>query len=127
MATFLYRMGRIAFRRRLLVTLLWAVILGAVGVGAATAPAASDDGKSFMPYGGCLGHSSPIAEVFHHPQLVEAVCLRALGEGDDVSRRNIAWHEDADGAFPSRHGDVIPSRCLFHCRRHRYAPVATPG
>ncbi|MEU0845427.1 MMPL family transporter [Streptomyces sp. NPDC005962] len=49
MATFLYRMGRIAFRRRLLVTLLWAVILGAVGVGAATAPAASDDGKSFMP------------------------------------------------------------------------------
>ncbi|WP_154686081.1 MMPL family transporter, partial [Streptomyces himastatinicus] len=49
MATFLYRVGRTAFRRRRLVALLWAVILGAVGVGAATAPAAGDDGTSFMP------------------------------------------------------------------------------
>ncbi|MEU5892289.1 MMPL family transporter [Streptomyces sp. NPDC047461] len=49
MATFLYRMGRAAFRRRLLVALLWAVVLGAVGLGAAKAPAASDDGTSFMP------------------------------------------------------------------------------
>ncbi|MEU3785629.1 MMPL family transporter [Streptomyces sp900129855] len=49
MATFLYRMGRTAFQRRWLVTLLWAVILGAVGFGAAKAPAASDNGTSFMP------------------------------------------------------------------------------
>ncbi|MEU1187425.1 MMPL family transporter [Streptomyces sp. NPDC005859] len=49
MATLLYRMGRTAFQRRWLVTLLWAVILGAVGLGAAKAPAASDDGTSFMP------------------------------------------------------------------------------
>ncbi|MFK0119587.1 MMPL family transporter [Streptomyces sp. NPDC090994] len=49
MATFLYRLGRTAFRRRRLVTLLWAVILGAVGLGAATAPGAGDDGTSFMP------------------------------------------------------------------------------
>ncbi|MFJ8106493.1 MMPL family transporter [Streptomyces sp. NPDC096132] len=49
MATFLYRTGRTAFRRRRLVTLLWAVVLGAVGLGAAKAPAASDDGTSFMP------------------------------------------------------------------------------
>ncbi|MET9830853.1 MMPL family transporter [Streptomyces sp. NPDC006385] len=49
MATFLYRLGRTAFRRRWLVALLWAVILGAVGAGAATAPAADDDGTSFMP------------------------------------------------------------------------------
>ncbi|MFF5494192.1 MMPL family transporter [Streptomyces aquilus] len=49
MATLLYRLGRTAFRRRWLVTLLWAVILGAVGVGAAKAPAASDSGTSFMP------------------------------------------------------------------------------
>jgi putative drug exporter of the RND superfamily len=48
-ATFLYRMGRTAFQRRWLVTLLWAVILGAVGFGAAKAPAASDNGTSFMP------------------------------------------------------------------------------
>ncbi|WP_425247322.1 MMPL family transporter [Streptomyces sp. NEAU-NA10] len=49
MATLLYRIGRTAFRRRWLVALLWAVILGAVGLGAAKAPAASDDGTSFMP------------------------------------------------------------------------------
>lgn len=42
-------MGRTAFRRRWLVALLWAVILGAVGAGAAKAPAADDDGTSFMP------------------------------------------------------------------------------
>ncbi|WP_327710589.1 MMPL family transporter [Streptomyces sp. NBC_00464] len=35
MATFLHRIGRFAFRRRWLVVLLWAVILGAVGAGAA--------------------------------------------------------------------------------------------
>ncbi|MFD8520052.1 MMPL family transporter [Streptomyces capillispiralis] len=49
MATFLYRIGRGAFRRRWLVVLLWAVILGAAGAGAAKAPAAGDDGTSFMP------------------------------------------------------------------------------
>ncbi|WP_327380016.1 MULTISPECIES: MMPL family transporter [unclassified Streptomyces] len=49
MATFLYRLGRTAFRRRWLVVLLWAVVLGAVGAGAAKAPAAGDDGTSFMP------------------------------------------------------------------------------
>ncbi|MES5820905.1 MMPL family transporter [Streptomyces sp. RG80] len=49
MATLLYRLGRTAFRRRWLVVLLWAVILGGAGVGAATAPASSDDGTSFMP------------------------------------------------------------------------------
>ncbi|CAM5678638.1 MMPL family transporter OS=Streptomyces alboniger OX=132473 GN=CP975_14590 PE=4 SV=1 [Streptomyces alboniger] len=49
MATFLYRMGRSAFQRRWLVVLLWAVVLGALGAGAAKAPGASDDGTSFMP------------------------------------------------------------------------------
>ncbi|QNP68980.1 MMPL family transporter [Streptomyces roseirectus] len=49
MATFLYRLGRTAFRRRWLVVLLWAVLLGGLGAGAATAPAADDSGTSFMP------------------------------------------------------------------------------
>ncbi|MFF0225804.1 MMPL family transporter [Streptomyces sp. NPDC004629] len=49
MATFLYRVGRTAFRRRWLVVLLWAVLLGALGAGAAKAPGASDDDASFMP------------------------------------------------------------------------------
>jgi putative drug exporter of the RND superfamily len=48
MATFLCRLGRTAFRRRLLFVLLWLVVLGAVGAGAATAPAAEDTSDS-MP------------------------------------------------------------------------------
>ncbi|MFJ1968301.1 MMPL family transporter [Streptomyces sp. NPDC087903] len=48
MATFLHRLGRLAFRRRWYVTLLWVAVLAAVGFGAANAPAAPDDSNS-MP------------------------------------------------------------------------------
>lgn len=48
MATFLYRLGHTAFRRRWSVLLVWTAVLVAVGAGAAMAPAAKDDG-SFMP------------------------------------------------------------------------------
>ena len=44
MANFLYRLGRLAFRRRWYVAVMWVAVLGAVGFGAATAPAAPDDG-----------------------------------------------------------------------------------
>ncbi|MEU5308984.1 MMPL family transporter [Streptomyces sp. NPDC021562] len=40
MATFLYKLGRLAFRRRHFVTLLWVALLTLAGVGAASAPAA---------------------------------------------------------------------------------------
>ncbi|MFI7405960.1 MMPL family transporter [Streptomyces sp. NPDC049541] len=48
MATFLYRVGRLAFRRRWYVALVWAAVLAAVGLGALRAPGASDEGFS-MP------------------------------------------------------------------------------
>ncbi|MEU2516719.1 MMPL family transporter [Streptomyces syringium] len=38
MATFLYKLGRLAFRRRRLVALIWVALLAVAGVGAATAP-----------------------------------------------------------------------------------------
>ncbi|MDQ1037625.1 RND superfamily putative drug exporter [Streptomyces sp. V3I8] len=44
MATFLYRLGRLAFRRRWYVALVWAAVLAAVGLGAMKAPAAADEG-----------------------------------------------------------------------------------
>ncbi|MDQ0684377.1 RND superfamily putative drug exporter [Streptomyces achromogenes] len=40
MATFLYRLGRLAFRRRHFVALIWVALLTLAGVGAASAPAA---------------------------------------------------------------------------------------
>ncbi|AXG81824.1 MMPL family transporter [Streptomyces paludis] len=43
MATFLYRLGRLAFRRRRYVALLWVAVLAAVGWGALQAPGTSDD------------------------------------------------------------------------------------
>ncbi|MFI9152810.1 MMPL family transporter [Streptomyces sp. NPDC053367] len=39
MATFLYKLGRLAFRRRHLVALIWVALLTLAGVGAASAPA----------------------------------------------------------------------------------------
>jgi RND superfamily putative drug exporter len=47
-ATFLSRLGRLAFRRRWSVALLWLAVLGAVGVASATASELPDDTKS-MP------------------------------------------------------------------------------
>jgi putative drug exporter of the RND superfamily len=44
MANFLYRLGRLAFRRRWYVAVMWLAVLGAVGFGAAKAPSAPDDG-----------------------------------------------------------------------------------
>ncbi|WP_326798490.1 MMPL family transporter [Streptomyces sp. NBC_01808] len=48
MATFLYRLGRFAFRRRLPVALLWAAVLGAAFLGATSAGDPPDDSSS-MP------------------------------------------------------------------------------
>ncbi|MET7478380.1 MMPL family transporter [Streptomyces sp. NPDC005648] len=48
MATFLCRLGQLAFRRRLLSVLLWVAVLAGAGVAAALAPAA-DDGAESMP------------------------------------------------------------------------------
>ncbi|MFI1167046.1 MMPL family transporter [Streptomyces sp. NPDC020801] len=42
MATFLYRLGRFAFRRRHFVALIWVALLTLAGVGAASAPAAGN-------------------------------------------------------------------------------------
>ncbi|MFC9125682.1 MMPL family transporter [Streptomyces sp. NPDC057099] len=46
MAALLYRLGRMAFRRRWLVAALWVVVLGAVGFASTKAPAPPDDTAS---------------------------------------------------------------------------------
>ncbi|MET8210015.1 MMPL family transporter [Streptomyces sp. NPDC005373] len=48
MAAYLYRLGRLAFRRRKAVVLVWLAVLAAVGIGAAVAPSAPDTDAS-MP------------------------------------------------------------------------------
>ncbi|MEV4786656.1 MMPL family transporter [Streptomyces tuirus] len=46
MATFLYKLGRLSFRRRHLVALIWVALLTLAGVGAASAPAAGNSSFS---------------------------------------------------------------------------------
>ncbi|WP_338779861.1 MMPL family transporter [Streptomyces sp. DG1A-41] len=46
MATFLYKLGRMSFRRRHLVALIWVALLTLAGVGAASAPAAGNSSFS---------------------------------------------------------------------------------
>ncbi|MCA1273221.1 MMPL family transporter [Streptomyces sp. 7G] len=46
MATFLYRLGRLAFRRRRLFVSLWIVVLAAVGIGAFSSSGSTTDGLS---------------------------------------------------------------------------------
>ncbi|GAA1918255.1 MMPL family transporter [Streptomyces durmitorensis] len=46
MATFLYKMGRLAFRRRHFVALIWVALLTLAGVGAASAPTAASSSFS---------------------------------------------------------------------------------
>ncbi|MDO0914221.1 MMPL family transporter [Streptomyces sp. DT2A-34] len=46
MATFLYKLGRLAFRRRHFVALIWVALLALAGVGAATAPSAGSSSFS---------------------------------------------------------------------------------
>ncbi|MFD4542267.1 MMPL family transporter [Streptomyces bauhiniae] len=48
MATFLYRLGRLAFRKRWYVALVWVAVLTVAGLGALKAPGASDDGFSML-------------------------------------------------------------------------------
>ncbi|WP_320779451.1 MMPL family transporter [Streptomyces sp. CRN 30] len=46
MATFLYKLGRLAFRRRHFVALIWVALLAVAGIGAATAPPAGNSSFS---------------------------------------------------------------------------------
>lgn len=46
MATFLYKLGRLAFRRRHFVALIWVALLTLAGVGAASAPPAGNSSFS---------------------------------------------------------------------------------
>ncbi|MBQ1113869.1 MULTISPECIES: MMPL family transporter [unclassified Streptomyces] len=46
MATFLYKLGRLTFRRRRFVALIWVALLAVAGIGAATAPAATSSSFS---------------------------------------------------------------------------------
>ncbi|MER7689789.1 MMPL family transporter [Streptomyces sp. NPDC097610] len=46
MATFLYRLGRLTFRRRRLVLMLWIVVLAAIGIGAMSSTGTTSEGLS---------------------------------------------------------------------------------
>ncbi|MFJ8492439.1 MMPL family transporter [Streptomyces sp. NPDC094038] len=108
MATFLYRLGRLAFRRRGYVALLWVAVLAAVGLGALRAPGAADEEfstpgiesqKAFdlmqerFPGAAADGATARVVFVAPHGQKVTATANRkavektvdALGDGTQVA------------------------------------------
>ncbi|MFF7472812.1 MMPL family transporter [Streptomyces sp. NPDC008092] len=108
MATFLYRLGRLAFRRRGYVALLWLAVLAAVGLGALQAPGAADEEfstpgiesqKAFdlmqerFPGAAADGATARVVFVAPHGQKVTATANRkaveetvdALGDGTQVA------------------------------------------
>ncbi|MEU9347883.1 MMPL family transporter [Streptomyces sp. NPDC048278] len=108
MATFLYRLGRLAFRRRGYVALLWVAVLAAVGLGALQAPGAADEEfstpgiesqKAFdlmqerFPGAAADGATARVVFVAPHGQKVTATANRkaveetvdALGDGAQVA------------------------------------------
>ncbi|MFI6252587.1 MMPL family transporter [Streptomyces sp. NPDC051016] len=108
MATFLYRLGRLAFRRRGYVALLWVAVLAAVGLGALQAPGASDEEfsapgiesqKAFdlmqerFPGAAADGATARVVFVAPHGQKVTATAHKkaveetvdALGDGTQVA------------------------------------------
>ncbi|MFF7985350.1 MMPL family transporter [Streptomyces sp. NPDC007901] len=108
MATFLYRLGRLAFRRRGYVALLWVAVLAAVGLGALQAPGASDEEfstpgiesqKAFdlmqerFPGAAADGATARVVFVAPHGQKVTATANKkaveetvdALGDGTQVA------------------------------------------
>ncbi|WP_316767209.1 MMPL family transporter [Streptomyces sasae] len=108
MATFLYRLGRLAVRRRGYVALLWVAVLAAVGLGALQAPGASDEGFSTpgiesqkaydlmqerFPGAAADGATARVVFVAPHGKKVTATAnrkaieetVRALGEGTQVA------------------------------------------
>ena len=93
MAAFLYRLGRLAFRRRWPFALLWLALLAAVGAGAASAPSTPDDGFSMpgtesqtaltqiqqrFPDAGATGANAKIVFVAPGGQLITAAANEAI-------------------------------------------------
>ncbi|MFL5996747.1 MAG: MMPL family transporter [Streptomyces sp.] len=107
MATFLYKLGRLAFRRRHFVALIWVALLTLAGVGAASAPAAgttsfsipgTEAQKAFdlleQRFPGASADGATGRMVFKAPegekmtdaanQATVAKTVKALGDGSEV-------------------------------------------
>ncbi|HWU07152.1 MAG TPA: MMPL family transporter [Streptomyces sp.] len=121
MATFLYQVGRMAFRWRWLVTLLWVAVLAAAGFAAVKAPAAPDDGfampglesqKAFdlmderFPGSGAEGASARLVFIAPDGEKVTATQNKAVieelvgeaGDGSQVVRAVDPFQADAVSA-----------------------------
>ncbi|MET7456940.1 MMPL family transporter [Streptomyces sp. NPDC005574] len=108
MASFLYRLGRLAFRRRHFVALLWVALLTLAGVGAASAPAAGSTSfsipgveaqKAFdlleQRFPGASADGATARVVFKAPdgekmtdaanRATVAKTVKALGDGSEVA------------------------------------------
>lgn len=81
MATFLYKIGRLAFRRRWYVALIWVLLLGLAGAGAATASKSTDD--SFSIPGTEAQHAFDLLAERYPGQKADAASARVVFQAPD--------------------------------------------
>ncbi|MGW5862898.1 MMPL family transporter [Streptomyces sp. NPDC055239] len=138
MATFLYRLGRLAFRRRWYVALLWAAVLGAVGFGAVTSTAAPDEGGSMpgiesqkafdlmeqrFPGAAADGASARIVFVAPDGQKITATENRAAVEKFVERFAEKSGGEAADGSQVTQAVDPFKARAVSEDASTAYATV----
>ncbi|MER6344966.1 MMPL family transporter [Streptomyces sp. NPDC001595] len=130
MAEFLYRTGRLAFRRRWYVALMWAAVLAAVGLGALKAPGAADEEFS-MPgiesqqafdlmeerFPGATADSATARVVFVAP---DGEKVTAAGHREAVER---AVTELADGSQVAGAVDPYRAKAVSRDGRTAYTTV----
>ncbi|HEX6354640.1 MMPL family transporter [Actinophytocola sp.] len=131
MANFLYRLGRLAFRRRWYVAFMWVAVMAAVGFGAAKAPSAPDDGFTMpgiesqgafdlldqrFPGAGADGATARLVFVAPDGQTVTAVRLRSAIE------QGVA--DVAGGNEVARAVDPFQARAVSTDGRTAYATVS---
>ncbi|MBH1935372.1 MMPL family transporter [Streptomyces sp. AV19] len=81
MATFLYKIGRLAFRRRWYTALIWVLLLGLAGAGAATASKSTDD--SFSIPGTEAQHAFDLLAERYPGQQADAASARVVFRAPD--------------------------------------------
>ncbi|GAB2984547.1 MMPL family transporter [Streptomyces pseudoechinosporeus] len=93
MATFLYKLGRLAFRRRHFVALIWVALLTLAGVGAASAPAAGS--TSFSIPGTEAQKTFDLLEQRFPGMSADGATARVVFEAPDGQKMTDADHKAA--------------------------------
>jgi RND superfamily putative drug exporter len=130
-ATFLYRLGRLAFRRRHFVALIWVALLTLAGAGAASAPAAGDSsfsipGTEAQKASDLLGQrfSGAGADGATARVVFKAPAGQKMTDADNKATVEKTVAELADGSEVASAGDPYVTKTLSRDRTVAYSSVS---